>query len=162
MADDEQRRTTPTKPSYLEGHRLYRDRIVSEDQLIHYRTSWSIWIQTLFVIIAGTLAVHLLSEKCTFQDEQFDARVIFGICLLGSAAALFSSASIVVALVEIHKLKKRYEKYFPNHRKEAPWLPEITASTPLHIFGHLVNAGGPVVVIIAWVCFGAAVYLRCH
>jgi hypothetical protein len=75
MADDAQ--TAPTKPGYLEGHRLYRDRIVSKDQLIHYRTSWSIWIQTSLVIIVDALAVNLTSEKCSAKEEQLYSQLIY-------------------------------------------------------------------------------------
>lgn len=161
MADDEHQKLSTTPP-YLEGHRLYRERIVSEDQLIHYRTSWSIWIQTLLVIIVGTLAVHLTSEQCTNKDEQFDILIIYGICCIGSVSALVSCASIIVALVEINKLKKRYEVRFYRHKIDAPWLPDLTASTPLHILGHLVNTVGPIVAAIAWISLAIALYVRCH
>ncbi|HTV28451.1 MAG TPA: hypothetical protein VMF32_11765 [Xanthobacteraceae bacterium] len=161
MADDEHHQKLST-PTYLDGHRLYRERIISEDQLIHYRTSWGIWIQTVFVIIVGGLAVHLTSETCSSKNEQLYVQLIYSVCALGSLAAVFSSASIVAALREINNLKKRYEKYFRRHSIDAPWLPDITASTWLHVLGHAVNTVGPLVVVVAWGCLALEIYLRCH
>jgi hypothetical protein len=158
---DQQPKNLP-KPSYLEGYRLYRERILAEDQLIHYRTSWSIWIQTLLVIILGALAVNIKTAQCAEKVEQLFVQLIYGLCAVGAIAALFSCVSIIVALVEIYRLKTRYEEHYRDHRIVAPWLPNITASTSLHIFGHGVNTVGPLVAVVAWVVLAVEIYLRCH
>jgi hypothetical protein len=47
-------------------------------------------------------------------------------------------------------LKQRYEYHYRDHLIVAPWLPDITASTPLHVLGHVVNTVGPLVAIAAY------------
>lgn len=149
------------RPGYLEGHRLYRDRIVAEDQLIHYRTSWSIWIQTLLVIIVGALAVHISSKRCLNPDERLLADVVYWICALGAVVGVLSFVAIVAALIEINRLKARFEQFYPDYRTAAPWLPNITGSTSLHFCGHLVNTVGPILATLGWIYLGLKLYLPC-
>jgi len=161
----------------LEIHRLYRERIVQEDNIINHRMMWMIVSQAF--LLATFVA---LSQKV---DLFAATRVV---CVTGIVLAFGSKFAIRAAQDEIDELRAKYIQMYPPGKEGkrlsrhvefwmnlvdlrlskqteeythvfrlagsgSHYLPGLTGSRNFHIFGHIVPKTVPLMLMVLWVVF---------
>jgi hypothetical protein len=155
----------PRKPDLLTAHRMFRARMVQEDQLINYRTSWSIWTQGIFMALWGGLATLVTNTPCNHSHALMFDRLMYALCGVGFLFALGTLGSIIAALREMRGLIKQFgDNYLKDDEKQSPppWLPSLIGAQWLHVFGHVLSIGGPGITIIVWVFLSLNVHHVVH
>jgi hypothetical protein len=156
----------PDDPSRLEDRQSRRLRVVQEDQLIHYRTSWSIWTQGILFALWGAvvkqsldLAVTLrgtVQMVCDTPVERFywesDAwTVLAGDCFCRSDALVRGSGALGDTQAVRTGTKRR-------HCSSASQFDRVTIHS---FFGHSVATLGPLVFIVVWIYLKHHTHLFC-
>ena len=116
---------------------MFRRRVVEEDTLINQRMSWMIWSEALLLAAwSGTFIKEL--------DPNFDPTfsspvgwILFGASAFGCVIAFLSAIGVASAQLEIRRLRKLYERQFPEVEQDLR-LPKITGARRYHILGHFV------------------------
>jgi hypothetical protein len=96
-------------PDELQIHRLYRERIVQEDNLINHRMMWTVLSQAFLLAIWGVLIQKI------FQDHPVHFRFLAHIiAVIGFLFALGSKLAIRAAQDEIDELRQKYLCLYPT------------------------------------------------
>jgi hypothetical protein len=155
----------PSKPPLIDDdelkiHKLYRDRIVQEDNLINHRMMWMILSQAFIFGLWGA------SFKASTSDPIF-ATLGYVLDVFGCIFALWSHATLAAARGEIDELRKNYLEFYPNDaaseteskasgkfisRKSVrrDILPGLTGSKHFHPTGHIVGRYMPRCLALVW------------
>ena len=102
-------------PDELQIHRLYREHIVQEDNLINHRMMWMVLSQAFMLAIWGVLAQHV------FRDPPVNFRLLVHIiAIIGFLFALGSKLAIRAAQDEIDELRNKYLSFYPTDTPSVP------------------------------------------
>ena len=139
-------------------HRLYRERIVEEDNLINHRMMWMILSQAFVMAFWAALAQKL------YDDHGYPAlRYPMGIiAIIGGVFAIGSFYSIHAARREIQELRDKYRGMYqssdtprnqlnPNLPIADNRLPGLTGSKHNHRAGHIVPVCMPWLLFVVWI-----------
>lgn len=142
----------------LQIHRLYRERIVQEDNLINHRMMWLILSQAFMFALWA-----VLSKEADFKS--FDTSVIrYALAAIGFVFATLGGASIAAARGEINRLEKNYLRLYPTSEEQSKTsgtsishssrrtdiLPGVIGSGFFHLFGHGVDYSMPAGLACLW------------
>lgn len=145
----------------LQIHKLYRERIVQEDNLINHRMMWMILSQAFLFALWGVAAKG--------ADQKFDLSVFtYVIDVTGFFLAISSALSLAAARGEIDELRIKYlelypiikppeaaskwsGKYITPNSGERNILPGLTGSKHFHPLGHGVDVLMPIWLACLWI-----------
>lgn len=127
----------------LQMHKLYRERIVQEDNLINHRMMWMVLSEAFLLVLWATVA----QKQLGYQLSLLRAMMAF-ISIVGILISIGSWASISAAHGEIDELRSKYVDVFKNGNNR---LPGLTGSKHYHPIGHLVTKYFPAVLTVVWI-----------
>ena len=136
----------------LDEYRLFRSRIVEEDNLINHRMNWLLWTSAILMSFWGatviaTLRDHDISGEIV-RIYLFCAGVI--IALAGEALAISSRISISAARAEVERIRDEYYNYIRNRDISIVLLRSVTGEMRPHLSGHLSAKFIPWIFISIW------------
>ena len=165
----------------LQIHKLYRERIVQEDNIINHRMMWLVLTQAFLLGIFGALAQKIYAQS---PENLFTAARV--VCATGIVLAVGSKFAIRAAQDEIDELREKYLKMYPSNQGDiiltrhaefwinlidmrlnkqtekyphvetlkergSVYLPDVTGSRNFHLFGHAMPKAVPGILILLWV-----------
>lgn len=164
-------KTNPADPPLIDEnelviHRLYRERIVQEDNLINHRMMWMILSQAfMFALWAAIMKAG---------DDQSPHFYLFGyvVDVTGALFAVGGWFSIAAARGEINELRRNYLQFYPNSNEgeraskaankfiartsvRRDILPGLTGSKHFHRMGHIVDWLMPLWLALMWAVLAA-------
>ena len=154
LAVSTQATTTAAAPSVPPGagfpsdqavafYKLYRDQIVCEDNLINYRMSWFLLLETILATVWGTIS--------STTDPSRKVYVTGFVCLLGIAGCFSISSGVSAAQAAILFLKTRFEDQNPDKPPD-PRLPLIVGDEDHHRKGKRPQRVIIGLVGLGWLC----------
>src|SRR6202035_173067 len=107
------RTISPIDEDELQIHKLYRERIVQEDNLINHRMTWMIISQAFLLATFGAFAQKIFGPSP--ENLYTETRIV---CVIGMIFALGSKLSIRAAQDEIDGLRVKYLDMYPPEEKD--------------------------------------------
>ncbi len=104
---------SPINEDELQIHKLYRERIIQEDNLINHRMMWMVLSQAFLLATFGAIAQKIFGHDPENLFTQ--ARIV---CVLGMVFALASKLSIRAAQDEIDGLRTKYLDMYPPKEED--------------------------------------------
>jgi hypothetical protein len=171
-------------PVELQIHKLYRERIVHEDNLINHRMMWMVLSQAFMFALWGLLFQRFhQGDLLKFGVNRGYLYVIGGV---GMLFAFGSKLAIGAAQKEIDELRSNYLSFYPNpaapRRRWFLWwhqqtpldpqkiiprkssrqdiLPGLTGSKHFHFLGHLTPKYMPIGLIVLWLVLLSVVWRK--
>jgi hypothetical protein len=137
----------------LTVYRLYRERIVHENNVIDHRLSWMLWSEAIILTLWGSIAAGLLTNTKLDRWTTFliiILQVVLGI--FGLLIGCFSRLGIKAAQTEILRMKATYrgidEKY--DRYERDPVIPELSAKEELAASAQRLVSIIPWSMIVLW------------
>ncbi|HUO92721.1 MAG TPA: hypothetical protein VMU22_07360 [Rhizomicrobium sp.] len=144
-------------PGQVELYRLYRERIVHEDDVINHRMMWMLASSTIMFALWGILFAAT-SQATGVVRIPYLTLVGLVILLVISVCGLFSSwgsrKSIRAAEAEIRDVRKEYLQ-IPNGHRPGGVLADIVGGNRRHDRGHFVPRVMPGLFIFIWAALAA-------
>jgi hypothetical protein len=133
--------------SQLTIYRLYRERIVEEDNLIGHRMQSMLWSQAIMLALWASIGVTISRDTSIFYKLAPYLACVIGI--LGILFAYCSKVSIKAGQDEIEFIKDRYAERFPDASGNY-LIPELTGHRKAHQLGHVLPTWLPALFIVLW------------
>jgi hypothetical protein len=132
-------------------HRLYRDRVVNEDMLVHNRITWLLSTQTILFLLWATF----IKDPTQVSQTSLMRALTAGMCLFGILNCFATLVGVRAALSEIEYLAACYVRHYPQPH---PALPLVTGKPDHHLLGksppYLLIASCFVAWAVVWWFFG--------
>jgi hypothetical protein len=147
-------RVLPELPdkAHQEFYNLFRQQVVSEDNLVNYRMTWLLLLQAFLLAILG----GALSQS--FQQHVKDIELFkWLICVIGISGSLLIGIGVWAAQRAINCLVREYEKPYGGADNIPKHLPPIVGGETPHVLGA-VPLFLPILCFAVWIVVGCVVH----